>query len=205
MVSSRPYPEATGAIGGGRSSKVAAKSLVSARTGWDGWTGPASEIRVFTKGCEPLVTPGQSFSLVRDQGVAGSNPVSPTIRRARNPWRNPRVRALRLCGARRPALHVEVAVHLRGDGQVRVAEDAEQTKTSSAKVRRSSPAQSHRGVRSFVDSTVAARAGLASSSSSSSPGSASARGSFAEELAQVLRDEGLDARALGQPKQMMLL
>jgi putative mRNA 3-end processing factor len=28
---------------------------------------------------------------------------------------------------------------------------------------------------------------------------------FAEELAQVLRDEGLDARALGRPKQMMLL
>ena len=61
------------------SSKIAAKSLVSSRTGWDGWTGPAPETRVFTKGCEPLVTPGRSPALVRDPGVAGSNPVSPTI------------------------------------------------------------------------------------------------------------------------------
>jgi hypothetical protein len=87
----------------GPSSKPAAKVLVSLPNGWDGWTGPAAETQLFTQACEPLVTPGRSPALVRDQGVAGSNPVSPTIRRARNPRRNPRVRALRLSGARRQA------------------------------------------------------------------------------------------------------
>jgi hypothetical protein len=46
----------------------------------------------------------------------------------------------------------------------------EQAKTSSAKVLRSSPAQSKRGVRSFLgSSTVAVWAGLSSSSPGSSP------------------------------------
>ena len=45
----------------------------------------------------------------------------------------------------------------------------EQAETSSANIRRSSPAQSKRGVRSLVDSTVAAWAGLSSSSSGSAP------------------------------------
>ncbi len=70
----------TGDTERGASSKLAAKSLVSARSGWDGWTGPLPETLIVTMACEPLITPGRSFALVRDQGVAGSNPVSPTIK-----------------------------------------------------------------------------------------------------------------------------
>jgi hypothetical protein len=73
-----------GCKGGGRSSKLAAKSLVSSRTGWNGWTGPAPENRVFTKVCEPLITPGRSPALVRDQVVAGS---SPSRLAHRGPWK----------------------------------------------------------------------------------------------------------------------
>jgi hypothetical protein len=79
-VSSRSGSLDPGGGGGvGRSSKIAAKSLGSWRTGWDGWTVPGEETRVIAKGCEPLVTSGRPSRFLGVQVVAGSNPVAPTI------------------------------------------------------------------------------------------------------------------------------
>jgi hypothetical protein len=59
-VSNRPDAPVTGDTGAGPSSKLAAKSLGSWRTGWDGWTVPGEETRVVAMGCEPLVKSGRS-------------------------------------------------------------------------------------------------------------------------------------------------
>jgi len=78
-VSSQPEPAATVATGAGPSSKLAAKILGSWGTGWDGWTTPSEETRVFTMGCEGLVTAGRPPGFLGGQVVAGSNPVASTI------------------------------------------------------------------------------------------------------------------------------
>ncbi len=79
-------------------------------TGRTGWTEGAAEPRTKPAGCDPATLRGRFSPTVRDQGVAGSNPVFPTVRWPRFCWRNPQNRGSRFGPHRSSA----PPAHLRG-------------------------------------------------------------------------------------------